>query len=64
MSMYEKVKKGENYYNGRQYKKGEVIKASNKWMISRNEEKNVLIETINKGPRKGGYISGPSSNFP
>ena len=61
MNMYEKVKKGENYYNGLQQKIEEIIRSSNKWMISRNEEKNVLIEAINKGPKKGTYISGPSS---
>ena len=61
MNMYEKIKKGENYYNGLHQKIEEIIQSSNKWMISRNEEKNVLIEAINKGPKKGGYISGPSS---
>jgi hypothetical protein len=61
MNMYEKIKKGENYYNGLRQKIEEVIQSSNKWMIMRNEEKNVLIETINKQPRKGTYISGPSS---
>jgi hypothetical protein len=63
MNMYEKVKKGENYYNGLQHKIGEIIQASNKWMISRNEEKKVLIEAINKGHKKGGYISGPAPSF-
>ena len=61
MSIYEKIKKGENYYNGLHQKIGEVIQSSNKWMISRNEEKKVLIDAINKGSMKGGYISGPSS---
>ena len=64
MNMYEKVKKGENYYNGLHHKIDEIIQASNKWMISRNKEKNVLIETIKNGSKQGGYISGPSSNFP
>ena len=63
MNMYEKVKKGENYYNGLQHKIGEIIQASNKWMISRNEEKKVLIDAINKGHKKGGYISGPAPSF-
>ena len=63
MTMYEKVKKGENYYNGLHQKIEEVIQSSNKWMISRNEEKNVLIEAINKGPKMGGYVSGPPSSF-
>ena len=63
MNMYEKIKKGENYYNGLHHKIEEVIQSSNKWMITRNEEKNVLIEAINKGPKMGGYISGPPSSF-
>ena len=63
MNMYEKVKKGENYYNNLHQKIEEVIQSSNKWMIQRNEEKNVLIEAINKEPRMGGYISGPPKSF-
>ena len=63
MNMYEKIKKGENYYNGLHHKIEEIIQSSNKWMISRNEEKNVLIEAINKGSQKGGYISGPPNSF-
>ena len=63
MNMYEKIKKGENYYNGLHHKIEEIIRSSNKWMISRNEEKNVLIEAINKGSKKGGYISGPPNSF-
>jgi len=39
MHIYEKIKKGENYYNGLYQKIEEVIRASNKWMTSRNEEK-------------------------
>jgi len=61
MNIYEKVKKGEKYYNGLHQKIEEIIQSSNKWMISRNEEKNVLIEAINKTPKMGGYVSGPSS---
>ena len=61
MNIYEKVKKGEKYYNGLHQKIEEIIQSSNKWMIARNEEKNVLIEAINKTPKMGGYVSGPSS---
>ena len=63
LNIYDKIKKGENYYNGLHHKIEEVIQSSNKWMITRNEEKNVLIEAINKGPKMGGYISGPPSSF-
>ena len=45
----EKIQKGENYYNGLYQKIEELIRASNKWMTSRNEEKNVLIDAIKKG---------------
>lgn len=61
MNMYEKCKKGEDYYNNLQYKIDEILAASNKWMISRNEEKNALISSITKG--KGMPYSGQSNNF-
>ena len=64
MHIYEKIKKGENYYNGLYQKIEEVIRASNKWMTSRNEEKNVLIEAIKKGDIRSNYKSGTSSVFP
>jgi len=64
MHIYEKVKKGENYYNGLYQKIEEIIRASNKWMTSRNEEKNVLIDAIKKGTIKKSYTSGTSSVFP
>jgi len=49
MHINEKIQKGENYYNGLYQKIEELIRASNKWMTSRNEEKNVLIDAIKKG---------------
>jgi hypothetical protein len=58
----EKVQKGENYYNGLYDKIEEIIKASNKWMISRNEEKKALIDAIQKGQIKSGK-SHTSSMF-
>ena len=45
--MYNKCKKGEEFYNNLQYKVDELLAASNQWMIKRNEEKNILINTIN-----------------
>ena len=58
----EKIQKGENYYNGLYDKIEEIIKASNKWMISRNEEKKALIDAIQKGQIKSGS-SHTSSMF-
>ena len=63
MHMFDKVKKGENYYNGLYQKIEEMIRVSNNWMISRNEEKNVLIEAIKKGNIKGNGNSGSSALF-
>ena len=62
MHIYEKIQKGENYYNGLYMNIEEIIKASNKWMTSRNEEKNVLIDAIKKGTIKKSS-SGISSVF-
>ena len=64
MHILEKIQKGENYYNGLYQKIEEIIRASNKWMASRNEEKNVLIDAIKKGNIKKSYASsGTSSVF-
>ena len=49
LHILEKIQKGENYYNGLYQNIDETIKASNQWMISRNEEKKTLIDAINKG---------------
>ncbi len=66
MNCYEKIKKGENYYNGLEFKINEVLNASNKWMINRNEEKNALIATINMelgGEGSAGGSYDPSSTY-
>ena len=63
MNIYGKCKKGEDYYNNLQYKVDEVLAASNKWMIRRNDEKNALISTIMKGMGIGGAYSGKSSQY-
>ena len=60
----EKIQKGENYYNGLYQKIEELIRASNKWMTSRSEEKNALIDAIKNGNIKKPYSSGKSSVFP
>ena len=53
LNMYNKCKKGEEYYNNLQYKVDELLAASNHWMIKRNEEKNMLISTLTKGSYRG-----------
>ena len=60
----EKIQKGENYYNGLYQKIEELIRASNKWMTSRSEEKNALIDAIKNGNIKKPYSSGKFSVFP
>ena len=62
LHILEKIQKAENYYNGLYQKIEDIIKASNKWMISRNEEKKTLIDAINKGQIKPNK-SGTSSVF-
>ena len=61
MNIYNKCKKGEDYYNNLQYKVDDVLAASNQWMIKRNEEKNALISAITKG--NSGAYSGRSSQY-
>ena len=63
LNMYEKCKKGEEYYNNLQYKVDEVLAASNQWMIRRNEEKNALISTITKGNGNSGAYPRHSNQF-
>ena len=53
LKMYDKCKKGEEFYNNLQYKVDELLAASNQWMIKRNEEKNILVSTITKGKLGG-----------
>ena len=61
LSMYDKCKKGENYYNNLQYKVDELLAASNQWMIKRNEEKNILVNTITKGKLGGNMYQNQTS---
>ena len=62
LNMYNKCKKGEEYYNNLQYKVDELLAASNQWMIKRNEEKNVLISTLTKGAFGSGLYQD-NTNF-
>ena len=63
LNMYDKCKKGEEYYNNLQYKVDELLAASNQWMIKRNEEKNVLIGTINNGSFGGTQLYQNNTTF-
>ena len=62
LNMYNKCKKGEEYYNNLQYKVDELLAASNQWMIKRNEEKNVLLSTLTKGAFGSGLYQD-NTNF-
>ena len=49
---YEKIKKGDNYYNDIYQKVSALIKSGEDWMIKRSDEKNVILGTI-KGAKLG-----------
>lgn len=42
MNKYEKVKKGDKYYNDLYQKITQLIKSGNDWMIKRSDEKNTF----------------------
>ena len=46
MNKYEKIKKGDNYYNDIYQKISSLIKNGEDWMIKRSDEKNVILGTI------------------
>ena len=46
LNKYEKLKKGDNYYNGLNDQIKNLIKAGNDWMIKRSDEKNALMVTL------------------
>jgi hypothetical protein len=46
MNKYEKVKKGDKYYNDLYQKITQLIKSGNDWMIKRSEEKNAILSTF------------------
>ena len=46
MNKYEKIKKGDNYYNDIYQKISSLIKNGEEWMIKRSDEKNVILGTI------------------
>ena len=49
MQKYEKLMKGDKYYNGLNEKISSLVKMGNDWMIKRSDEKNAIIATIS-GP--------------
>ena len=49
MSKYEKIMKGDKYYNGIYEKISNLVKFGNDWMIKRSEEKNAILSTIGGG---------------
>ena len=63
LNMYDKCKKGEDFYNNLQYKVDELLAASNQWMIKRNEEKNILVGAITNGKFGGGNMYQNNTNF-
>ena len=58
MNKYEKVKKGDKYYNDLYEKISTLLKAGNDWMIKRSDEKNAILGTMRGATNYG----GPESN--
>ena len=46
MQKYEKLMKGDKYYNGLHEKITNLVKLGNDWMIKRSDEKNAILSTI------------------
>ena len=46
MKKYDKVRKGDKYYNDLYEKISNLIQSGNDWMIKRSDEKNVILGTI------------------
>ena len=46
LNKYEKIRKGDNYYNDIYHKISALIKSGEDWMIKRSDEKNVILGTI------------------
>ena len=63
MSRFDKVKKGDNYYNNLKQKVDDLIKKCNDWMINRNDEKNALISTISGNRGAYGNANLASRNY-
>ena len=61
MKKYEKVKKGDAYYNDLYQKVSQLLKSGNDWMIKRSDEKNAILSTI-KGASNLSYFSATRLN--
>ena len=59
LSKYEKLMKGDKYYNGLYEKITNLVKLGNEWMIKRSDEKNAILSTIS-GP--SAYRQGGNNN--
>ena len=57
MKKYEKIKKGDSYYNDIYQKVSQLLKTGNEWMIKRSDEKNAILSTI-KGASASGNLPG------
>ena len=58
LNQYEKIMKGDKYYNDLKIKIDNLIKHSNDWMINRSNEKNNMIMNINNNPNSQIYNMG------
>jgi programmed cell death 6-interacting protein len=57
LNKYEKLMKGDKYYNDQYQKITNLVKLGNEWMIKRSNEKNVLLSTFG-GPNRQGRDQG------
>ena len=59
MNEYEKIMKGDKYYNGLYEKISNLVKLGNEWMIKRSDEKDAMLSTLDKSGqyRKRNYLS-------
>jgi hypothetical protein len=57
LNKYEKLMKGDKYYNDLYQKITNLVKLGNDWMIKRSNEKNVLLSTFG-GPNRQGRDQG------
>ena len=60
MNKYEKLKKGDNYYNNLNLKVDDLVKKCNEWMINRSDERNALVQTLSG--KRGSYASYIQAN--
>ena len=60
MTKYEKLKKGDKYYNNLYEKVSNLCKLGNDWMIKRSDEKNAILSTIGGS---SAYKTSSKSNF-